>query len=84
MPHSGRGTSAAETQRAPANPKPLWRSSVRVLEAIRPASQDFAFCCDDRGNVELDALGDKARLDYLFARALVGRNFARPAIVRTL
>jgi len=53
------------------------------FKALRPASQDVAFRCDDRGNVDLDSLCEKARIDYLFARALIGRNFARPAMVRT-
>jgi hypothetical protein len=34
------------------------------------------FPCDAQGQVPLDALRD-----YLFARAVVGREFARPAIV---
>ena len=46
------------------------------------AARGLAFRCDARGNVELDALNDRARVDYLFARALIGRKFARPAIVR--
>jgi len=50
--------------------------------SLRTSTPALTFRCDARGNVELDALDEKARLDYLFARALVGRNFARPAIVR--
>lgn len=39
------------------------------------------FPCDAQGHVPLDALSDQALRDYLFARAVVGREFARPAIV---
>jgi hypothetical protein len=60
---------------------PATRYQVR-FKAIRAASRDLAFRCDHRGNVELDSLCDKTRTDYLFARALIGRNFARPAVVR--
>jgi len=32
--------------------------------------------------VELDALSERARSNYLYARAVVGREFATPAVVR--
>ena len=36
----------------------------------------YAFPCDAAGRVTLDDLGERARINYLFARALVGRDFA--------
>jgi hypothetical protein len=30
--------------------------------------------------VNLDALSDRAKVDYLFARAMVGREYAGPAV----
>jgi hypothetical protein len=36
--------------------------------------------CDPQGRVGLDALGEKLRNDYFFARALIGRLFARPTV----
>ena len=36
--------------------------------------------CDPSGRVGLDALGDKLRNDYFFARTLIGRLFAAPTI----
>lgn len=36
--------------------------------------------CDPQGRVGLDALGDKLRNDYFFARALIGCLFARPIV----
>lgn len=36
--------------------------------------------CDPCGRVWLDALGDKLRNDYFFARTLIGRLFARPTV----
>ena len=40
----------------------------------------LAFPCDTQGRVDLNALSDRARHNYLFARALVGRDYARPRI----
>ena len=43
---------------------------------------ELIFPCDGEGRVNLDALGDRAKVDYLFARAMVGREYAGPAICR--
>ncbi|HEU4459562.1 MAG TPA: hypothetical protein VFR90_10600 [Methylibium sp.] len=40
----------------------------------------LAFPCDAQGRVDLDALPERARGNYLFARALVGRDFAVPCV----
>jgi hypothetical protein len=40
----------------------------------------LAFDCDPDGRIELDRLSDRARLSYLYARALVGRDFAQPEV----
>lgn len=40
----------------------------------------LAFPCDDRGHVPLDRLSEKARLNYLYARAVVGREYAVPVV----
>lgn len=42
----------------------------------------LAFPCDAQGEVELDALSERARNNYLYARAVVGREFAAPAVER--
>jgi hypothetical protein len=45
----------------------------------------LAFPCDATGQVDLDALDDRARSNYFYARTVVGREFARPAVqARTL
>ncbi len=51
------------------------------FESLFNAGRALAFPCDERGRVELDALSDRARRNYLYARAVVGREFATPAIV---
>jgi hypothetical protein len=40
----------------------------------------LAFPCDERGRVDLDALSDRTRNNYLFARAVIGREFFWPEI----
>lgn len=42
----------------------------------------LAFPCDAQGRVDMDALSDRARGNYLYARAVVGREFATPAVLR--
>ena len=43
----------------------------------------LCFPCDEKGQVELDALSDRARENYLYARAVVGVEFAYPTVCRT-
>lgn len=45
----------------------------------------YAFPCDAVGHVDMDALSDRARNNYFYARTVVGREFATPAVqMRTL
>lgn len=40
----------------------------------------YAFPCDETGHVNLDGLSEKARNNYLYARAMVGKELEVPAI----
>ena len=40
----------------------------------------FAFPCDGSGRVDLDCLSETARNNYLYARAMVGRELEAPAV----
>ena len=40
----------------------------------------LTFPCDAGGHVQLDSLSDRARHNYLYARAVVGREYSTPAI----
>lgn len=40
----------------------------------------LAFPCDAQGHVDMDTLTDRARHNYLYARTVVGREFATPAV----
>lgn len=40
----------------------------------------LSFPCDSNGRVRLDGLSERARDNYFFARACVGREFATPVV----
>ena len=40
----------------------------------------LSFPCDANGNVNLDALSQRARLNYFYARTVIGREFSMPAV----
>ena len=40
----------------------------------------LAFPCDAAGRVALDALTERARNNYFYARSVIGRDFATPAV----
>jgi hypothetical protein len=50
------------------------------FQSLFDSGRGFAFPCDPQGCVDLDRLSEKARLNYLYARAMVGRELAVPAI----
>lgn len=49
--------------------------------ATGPAGHDYVFPCDEHGQVDLDTLPERDRTEYFFARALMGRDVARPVVV---
>lgn len=42
----------------------------------------LSFPCDEAGRVRLDGLSPRARDNYLYARAVIGREYAQPRVVR--
>jgi len=40
----------------------------------------YAFPCDVQGHVNIDELTDRARTNYLFARAVVGTELSAPTV----
>lgn len=40
----------------------------------------FVFPCDPRGRVDLDCLTDRARNNYFYARAMIGRELSAPQV----
>jgi hypothetical protein len=44
----------------------------------------LCFPCDAGGHVDLDALPAKAKNNYFFARAMIGKDFLSPSICRAV
>ena len=53
------------------------------FESLFDGGRALVFPCDALGHVALDTLPARARSNYLFARALVGRDYALPKISQT-
>ena len=47
------------------------------------SGRGYAFPCDGQGRVDLDQLSETARINYLYARAMVGRELASPTVERS-
>ena len=50
------------------------------FRSIFQEGRGLAFPCDENGQVDLDVLSDRARANYLYARAVVGREYLAPAV----
>lgn len=57
---------------------------VLRFQSLFDEGRAYAFPCDEKGQVDLDALSEKARNNYLYARAVIGRELAMPAVERTV
>ena len=52
------------------------------FESVSGNGSTYAFPCDARGHVDMDALSSSALNDYLFVRVFVGRTFSIPCVQR--
>ena len=50
------------------------------FQSLFSEGRAFAFPCDAEGHVKLDELSERARHNYFYARAVVGREFAFPSV----
>lgn len=50
------------------------------FQSLFDPGRGYAFPCDEQGHVDLDELSEQARNNYLYARAMVGREVATPAV----
>ena len=53
------------------------------FQSLSDSERGYAFPCDPKGLVNLDQLSERARNNYLYARAMVGRELAVPAVRRS-
>jgi hypothetical protein len=59
-----------------------WTSKFEVrFQSLFAEGRGLTFPCDRTGLVDLDALTEKAKANYLFARAMVGREYALPVVL---
>jgi hypothetical protein len=59
---------------------PSTPSFVLHFSSLFHAGREFAFPCDEQGLVNLDAMPARIRNNYLYARAMLGREFAWPRV----
>jgi hypothetical protein len=50
------------------------------FDSLFVEGRGLSFPCDAQGRVQIDALSERARDNYLYARAVVGREFRTPAV----
>ena len=50
------------------------------FQSLVDTGRAYAFPCDALGHVDMDALGERARTAYLYARTVVGREVAMPKV----
>jgi hypothetical protein len=72
----GRGGSITR----PMNESPLARQFQLCFRPLTDSGRGFRFPCDARGRVDLDRLSERLRNDYFYARAMIGRELAVPAV----
>jgi hypothetical protein len=51
------------------------------FKSLFDAGRALVFPCDAQGHVMLDLLSERARTNYLYARAVVGREFGVPEVL---
>ncbi len=61
--------------------KPAAGGAYRLrFESLFHSGRGLSFPCDARGQVLLDELSERARDNYLFARAIIGHEYASPVV----
>jgi len=63
----------------PARPHAVSFFVLRFESLVHPG-RGLAFPCDAKGHVNLDTLSEAARRNYLYARAVMGREFHLPMV----
>lgn len=54
------------------------------FESLFDPGRGLTFPCDASGSVALDSLSERARNNYIYARAVVGREYATPCVCKRL
>lgn len=56
------------------------RTFVLRFQSSFNTGRAYAFPCDAVGHVDMDALSERARNNYLYARTVVGREVSSPKV----
>ena len=56
------------------------RNFLLRFQTLSGVGRAYAFPCDAIGQVDIDALSDRARNHYLYARAMIGFEFREPVV----
>jgi len=51
------------------------------FDSLFNEGRGLVFPCNEDGQVDIDALSERSRSNYFFARAMLGRDYAIPRIV---
>lgn len=70
----------AATAASAATAAPYWLR----FQSLFNQGRALMFPCDAQGQVDLDALSERARENYFYARTVIGREFAQPDVVPAL
>lgn len=57
-----------------------WGHCELRFQSLFDAGRAYAFPCDAAGHVDLDALSDRSRANYLYARAVIGLELSHPVV----
>jgi hypothetical protein len=60
--------------------EPTLKEFQLCYRSLFESGRGYAFPCNRQGQVDLDHLSERARTNYLFARAMVGRELTVPAV----
>ena len=55
---------------------------LRFTSLFNPG-RGYAFPCDASGQVDLDALSERARHNYFYVRSVIGREVLKPSVQRS-
>ncbi len=64
------------------NPSATTEFELR-FQSLFNEGRGLAFPCDESGHVDFAALSDRALRNYLYARVVIGREYAMPAVRST-
>lgn len=61
-------------------PAPARSAHELRFQSLFNLGRGYTFPCDAEGHVDIDALGDRLRQNYFYARTCIGREFHAPAV----